>query len=190
MDGESLSCASSASELATAGHCIAAKSGRQAPGNKIKGKLARTSLEVVFWGIGVGGSWPSPSAPKINFIRQQPVLDGPLGRGRRAVSAMVAIALRTIHPNPGPFARDKSEAGRERRRAWRKARRAEKRAAKAARVEAEDAAININAAEDVSKLLVATWNVQRMSLVSRRRERLREVVEYAGRSEWDVVLCG
>ena len=39
-----------------------------------------------------------------------------------------------------------------------------------------------------AKLVVATWNVQRMSLSSRRRWKLREVAEYAKRSGWDVVL--
>ena len=53
------------------------------------------------------------------------------------------------------------------------------------------AATNINAAgqaQEKTKLVVATWNVQRMSLGSRRRWKLREVAEYARRSAWDVVL--
>ena len=117
---------------------------------------------------------PSLSAPKINFIRHMPVLYGPLVRGRRAASAMVAIALVTIHPNPGPVARDKSEAGKARRREWRKFMRKEKREARA-RLAAQD----IMAAGPVQKekLVVATWNVQRMSLGNRRRWKLREVAE-------------
>ena len=54
-------------------------------------------------------------------------IGGPLKSGRRAASAMVAIALETIHPNPGPVARDKSERGKAKRREWRKSMRKEKR---------------------------------------------------------------
>ena len=131
-------------------------------------------------GKGAGRRLPSLSAPKAISIRPMPVLDGPLVRGRRAVSAMVSIALRTIHPNPGPFGRDKSEEAKARRRKWRKAKRKEKRDARA-----RLAANNTDAAgpaQEKTKMVVATWNVQQMSLSSRRRWKLREVAEYARRS--------
>ena len=38
------------------------------------------------------------------------------------------------------------------------------------------------------ELSVVTWNVQRMSLTERRKEKARGVADYARRSGWDAVL--
>ena len=92
--------------MAPAGHCIAAKPDGRSRKRDEGERRKITSLEVVFWGNGAGRRLPSLSAPKAHSIRPTPVLDGPLKRGRRAMSAIVSFALRTIHPNPGPFGRD------------------------------------------------------------------------------------
>ena len=56
-----------------------------------------------FWGSGAGRRLLNLSAPKANVIRPRPALGGSLKRGEGAARAMVAIALVTIHSNPGPI---------------------------------------------------------------------------------------
>ena len=131
-------------------------------------------------GSGVGWNLPHHSAPKkLTTCRQQPT-SGIFRFSRRARAAIVALRLVTIHPNPGPTSRDKTEEGKRKRRERRYGRRKEK-----AETKKEQAR---RANEEVKELTVVTWNVQRMSLGSRRKVKARKVAEYARRSGWDVVL--
>ena len=127
-------------------------------------------------GNGVVWRWPPHAAPK-RLWRLQPTWVGFLREEERLVAAVVAIRLSTIHPNPGPNGRDKSETGKEARRGRRKEKRKERREArlKERQVGKEE-------------LVVVTWNVQRMSVEERRKRKARAVAEYARKSGWDVVL--
>ena len=91
----------------------------------------------------------------------------------RHLKALIQISLSTIHPNPGP--RDKSERGKEKRRERRYKRRKEKREAK-------------NPQTQENSLRIATWNVQRMSLGTRNRRKLKAVATYAAQNNWDAIL--
>ena len=93
---------------------------------------------------------------------------------QRARESLIKFNLMTIHPNPGPRNRDKTEEGKMRRRERRKEKRKEKRKQK------EE--------EKFKFLRVATWNVQRMSLDTRNKRKTKSVAEYASKSNWDVVL--
>ena len=127
-------------------------------------------------GNGVGWRLPTHPAPKIRS-RQEPIL-GLLRMLREHVEAVVAIRLRSIHPNPGPGGRDKSERGRAERMARKRATRESKRQARTGQEQG-------GGKEEIN---VVAWNVQRMSLTDRRREKARGVVEYARRCRWDAVL--
>ena len=93
------------------------------------------------------------------------------GRGQR--EGELKWRLRTIHPNPGPNKRDKSEEGKRRRRERRKERRKEKRQANRQKKE---------------HLTIVTWNVQRMSLGTYNKRKARAVAEHARKENWDAVL--
>ena len=66
------------------------------------------------------GRLPNLSAPKTYSIRQMPVRGKLQKLGLRATKAWISAQLVTIHPNPGPGGRDKSEVGLARRRERRK----------------------------------------------------------------------
>ena len=77
-------------------------------------------------GNGVVRNLPHRAAPKkLSIFRQQPNL-GIFRLGQRARAAVVAFDLVTIHPNPGPTCRDRTEEGRRRKRERRYIRRKEK----------------------------------------------------------------
>ena len=92
--------------------------------------------------------------------------------GFRGLGEYIKSRLRTIHPNPGPRQRNKTEDGIRRRRERRYEKRTEKRPIIVAK----------------EHLHIATWNVQRMSLGTFNKRKARSVCEYARRSEWDAVL--
>ena len=95
------------------------------------------------------------------------------GAEERRRGVEVRFRLQTIHPNPGP--RDKTERGREERRERRKEKRRVKRESRAVKKEKKWTDI-------------VTWNVQRMSLGTQNKRKLRSVAEYSNKQEWDVVL--
>ena len=135
---------------------------------------------------------PHHPAPKKQFIfRLLPVLSGLLVLGERASGSYMAWRLRTVHPNPGPIGRDKSDAAKAVRRERRKGRRVEKRKNKEeekARKEAAAAAAAAEVSQHRKELVIVTWNVQRMSLGTRNKVKARAVAEYARKCKWDVVL--
>ena len=136
---------------------------------------------VFFVGNGVGWRLPPHSAPeKLNIFRHLPIRGEIFRLGRRSIIGLLSWKLRTIHPNPGPRGRNKSEEGKEARRERRKKRRQEKRH--------ERAQAKVSKVSEVREIVVVTWNVQRMSLVSREKRKAKAVAEYARRSGWDVVL--
>ena len=89
---------------------------------------------------------------------------------KRRRTAEVEIRLRTIEKNPGP--RDKSERGKEERRKRRCERRKGKKIPK----------------REKTMLNLTTWNVQRMSLGTHNKRKLRAVSEYSRTQDWDTVL--
>ena len=98
------------------------------------------------------------------------------GEEERRLSKEIERALETIHPNPGP--RDKTEEGRKRRNERRYKRRAEKRAAREAG----------NRTQDKKFWNIVTWNVQRLSVGTSNKRRLKSVAQYVARNRWDVVM--
>ena len=131
-------------------------------------------------GNGVVWNLPHQAAPKkLIIFRQQPNL-GSFRLGQRARAAEVAFGLVTVHPNPGPTCRDRTEEGRRKKRERRYTRRKEKAEARKEQASRTE--------QQVKELSIATWNVQRMSLGTRRKVKARAVAEYARRSGWDVVL--
>ena len=99
-------------------------------------------------GIGVRRRSPHLLAPKKLFnIRRLPSL----GMVFRQVKAFVAWRLRTIHPNPGPRRRDKSDEAKVARRERRKVRRKERREQ---RVRERQSGVS-----EKRVMVVLTWNV-------------------------------
>ena len=92
--------------------------------------------------------------------------------GRSQREGELKWRLRTIHPNPGPNKRDKTEEGKRRRRERRKERRKEKRLAN----------------RQKKHLTIVTWNVQRMSMGTYNKRKARAVAEQARKEDWDAVL--
>ena len=93
----------------------------------------------------------------------------------RSLGAHIKFYLQTIHPNPGP--RDKTEKGKARRRERRKLRREEKRKNK-----------NKNNNQSGEVFDIITWNVQRMSLGTFNKRKVKAVAEIARKNNWDAVL--
>ena len=87
------------------------------------------------------------------------------------------MRLQTIHPNPGP--RDQTEEGIRIRRERRKARRTEKRSLRAEQRREEAAG------RKKEELVVATWNVQRMTV-----EGMRNTMQQTGLGELGSVFSG
>ena len=92
----------------------------------------------------------------------------------RRLEVEISIRLVTVEKNPGP--RDKTERGKEERRNRRKERRKEKRE----RREKEKTEKKI--------VDIATWNVQRMSVGTYNRRKLRAVADFSSKQDWDTVL--
>ena len=147
-------------------------------GDKSHGKLERGEQEgVFFWQqrgavpaklpLSIKRYWRRPTWA---FIR---VSRGYIEGGRRQTEAEIKWRLRTIHPNPGPNTRDKTEEGRRRRRERRSERRKEKRAARN---------------QGKKHLTITTWNVQRMSMGTFNKRKAKALVKYASQSNWDAVL--
>ena len=93
---------------------------------------------------------------------------------KRTRTKQIEIRLQTIHPNPGP--RDKTDEGKRQRRERRKQRRIEKR----------DSRKNVQT--ENNKLVIITWNTQRVSLKQRNRRKLRAMSDKARVNNWDAVL--
>ena len=125
---------------------------------------------------------PNLPAPKIKFNRHLPGSGRLLRMGLRPTTALVAIALQTIHPNPGPMGRDKSEGGKAARRERRKEKRKEKRRNREVPTNSDPTP------RMTTKVEVVTWNVQGMAMRSGNRVKLREVAAFMRRQRWDVVL--
>ena len=89
------------------------------------------------------------------------------------LTAEIKLKLQTIHPNPGPHTRDKTEEGKRKRREKRKEKREEKRRLR----QKEDIFLNI-----------ITWNGQRLSMSQRNRRKLKSIAELANKNKWDAVL--
>ena len=79
--------------------------------------------------------------------------------GEQALAVLVAARLSTIHPNPGP-SRHRTPEAKAARREKRKERRREKREQRAKE-------------DEKGEVVVAAWNVQRMSLKERGRRKAK-----------------
>ena len=133
--------------------------------------------------MGSGVEWKLPHHPapkKLFTFRHLPIRGEIFRLGERGLKGWLAWKLRSIHPNPGPRDRNKSEEGKAARRERRRRRRQEKREVRQAARQAE--------VREMTEIVVVAWNVQRMSLVSREKRKARAVAEYARRCGWDVVL--
>ena len=93
--------------------------------------------------------------------------------GERARATEVALRLVTIHPNPGPGGQRASEQEKARRMARKMQRRKDKREERQRQERQE---------EVKTELVVVAWNVQRMSVSTRGRRKMKAVVEVARRS--------
>ena len=87
---------------------------------------------------------------------------------------VIKLRLQTIHPNPGPRTRDKTEEGRRERRERRYAKRQEKRLTKQAKPSGFQNII--------------TWNVQRMPIGTRNSRKLKSVTDYIRKNKYDAAL--
>ena len=106
----------------------------------------------------------------------------------RALENFVKAKLVTIHPNPGPHSRDKTEEGKERRRERRYEKRKEKRKQKKEAKEKQDEEKKKREEKHIRIAGIATWNVQRMSLGTRNRRKAKSVATYTSRQGWDATL--
>ena len=132
---------------------------------------ARESQMVFFWqqrGAVFAGLPLSLKTCRQETLQEEKFMLGKLDY--RATTEAIKYILMTIEKNPGP-GRDKTEEGKRKRRERRYKRRQEK------RKERKD---NI--------YRIATWNVQRMSLGTRNRRKLKEVAKYVEKNDWQVVL--
>ena len=93
----------------------------------------------------------------------------------RSLSGEIKSKLQTIHPNPGPGGRDKSEAGKKARKERRYTKREEKRRVRPRK-------------KGEKYISIITWNVQRMSLGTFNKRKLKTVAKYAVKNGWEVVL--
>ena len=96
----------------------------------------------------------------------------------------IIFKLQTIHPNPGPHRRDKSDEGRSSRMERKKLRRQMKRL----RVQELQATYNESSKKKIQEFRVITWNVQKMSLGSGRDTKARAAAEIARNYNFDIVL--
>ena len=146
---------------------------RQVPGDLRK---KRTWRRLFFWQQ--RGEVPAKLPLSLKRYWRRPtrawgrVTRGCLKGGRGQWESVIEWRLRTIHPNPGPHKRDKTEEGKRRRRERRMERRREKRAAK----------------QEKDHLTIVAWNVQRMSLGTFNKRKAKAVAEQAKKEKWDGVL--
>ena len=94
-------------------------------------------------------------------------------KSRRFISSLIKMCLQTIHPNPGPGIRNKTEEGKKLRRERRKEKRQEKRKVKKS---------------NKARYNITTWNVQRMSLGTMNKRKARTVADKARKDGWDAIL--
>lgn len=115
--------------------------------------------------------------------------ESPYGLTNSALSKSHADTLRkkqlqTVHPNPGPRRAGRRGGRSEEEREARRSRRYEKR--KVRRKEKEK--VGKTKKERRGEFVVTTWNVQRMTLRENNRRRLRRVLDYIERRNWQIVL--
>ena len=90
------------------------------------------------------------------------------------VRGEIKLKLLTIHPNPGPRGRDKSDEGKKARRERRYKKRIEKR--------------TVRPKGSENDIEIITWNVQRMSLGTANKRKMRMVANYVNKNKWEIVL--
>jgi hypothetical protein len=93
----------------------------------------------------------------------------------RSRSGEIKLRLQTIHPNPGPGGRDKTDEGRRVRRGRRYKKREEKIRLKP----------NMRGENFIN---IITWNVQRMSRGTANKRKLKMVANYVSKNKWELVL--
>ena len=105
-----------------------------------------------------------------------------LGLDLRGMAALIKAQLATsVHPNPGPGVRRGRRGRGEENRRERRERRYERRRVRArGRVRA---GTNV----DVNECVIATWNVQGMSVRANNRDRMRRVLDKIVREGWEIV---
>ncbi len=155
---------------APAGTPASGKESRR-PGEQARKKPRKGTIPRRFFRQQRGANLANLSLSIKSYWRR-PSTGGIEGGDDRARRSRIKIQLRTIHPNPGPGRRNKTDEGRRQRREKRK----EKRAAKKA-----------NDTKTV-KYNIITWNVQRMSLGTLNKRKASSVAEKARREGWDAVL--
>ena len=160
--------------------CKCGKTSRR-PERRVRKEFLRNQLHGVFFWLqrGAGGAGLPPS---IKTCRHEADCANSLPpfwlgilllrMGERARSKEIDWRLLTIEKNPGP--RDMTEEGKRRRLDKRKEKRQQKREKK--RI------------EKYNNLRIVTWNVQRMSVGTNNKRKLRSVISYAEKNKWDVVL--
>ena len=131
-------------------------------GNRLKrtwgGRKLQDQTPICFLGNGVGWRLPSHPAPKKRIIFRLLPIRGIFRIGERGLVGVLSWRLRTIHPNPGPGGRNKSEEGKAARMERRRGRRKRKREARAQAAVSE--------VSEVKEITVVAWNVQRMYSVA------------------------
>ena len=136
----------------------------------------RTSIQAVFWQRRRSEVAKLPFSLKTCWLRSIIIINtvfSDCDRRRRVTE--ISRKLETIHPNPGPGKRNKTEEGKKLRREKKYEKRKEKR--------------NEHANTNKNKFLnIITWNVQGMSMDTRNQRKLREVVKYVQRNKWDAAL--
>ena len=131
----------------------------------------RTSIQAVFWQRRRSEVAKLPFSLKTCWLRSIIIINtvfSDCDRRRRVTE--ISRKLETIHPNPGPGKRNKTEEGKKLRREKKYEKRKEKR--------------NEHANTNKNKFLnIITWNVQGMSMDTRNQRKLREVVKYVQRNK-------
>ena len=151
------------------------------PEGRVRKEVLRKQLHGVFFWLqrGAGGAGLPPSlktcrheADCVNSLLPFWLGLLLLQQGERARANELDWRLLTIEKNPGP--RDRTDEGKRRRIERKKEKRKLKKEKK--RV------------EKYNNLRIVTWNVQRMSVGTNNKRKLRSVASYAERNKWDVVL--
>ena len=138
-------------------------------------KSERRSIQAVFWRRRRPVLAKLPFSLKTCRLKFTIIKTSSVCERRRRI-AEIKSRLETIHPNPGPGRRNKTEEGKKLRRERKYKRRDEK------RKEKEQANTN-------KKFLnIVTWNVQGMSMSTRNHRKLREVAKYIQKNKWDAAL--
>ena len=149
------------------------------PERRTKKEILRNNFYGVFFWLqrGAGGAGLPPSLKtcrhEADCVHSLLLFLVGLLLGERARGVEVAFRLITIEDNPGPT-RDKTVEGRSRKMARKQVKRTEKQ--------------NKKTAAKQNTLRIVTWNVQRMSVGTNNKRKLRMVAKYAEDNNWDVVL--